>query len=150
LPADSSHREAVVWLPHRLYYHHMVSKLLLVDDGPLDVVLTQQALSHCDIKHEITVARDAEEAIEQLGQSQFDIILLDIQMPKVDGFDLLKRLRATPSISHIPVILVTSSDLEADRLRAATLGVVGYVNKSMNNKVFQSHLHAALRPYGLC
>lgn len=75
------------------------------------------------------------------------LILLDLKLPKVDGFTLLKRIRATPYLVHTPVIVVSGSTLEADRVRALALGASNYVVKHMEFKEFAKMLSIALSPY---
>jgi CheY-like chemotaxis protein len=133
-----------------LYDAEMVTKMLLVDDGLFDVVLTRQALHHCKVEHEIIVAGDGAEALSQLKRTRFDLVILDIKMPRVDGFEVLKQLRATPATSRIPVIVVSGSGLEEDQTRASTLGATAYVHKAMNFTDFQSDLKATLAHFGFC
>lgn len=75
------------------------------------------------------------------------LILLDLKLPKIDDFTLLKRIRATPYLIDIPVIVVSGSTLEADRVRALALGVSNYIVKHMEFKEFAQMLCVALSPY---
>ncbi|WP_312160098.1 response regulator [Massilia timonae] len=128
----------------------MQKKILLVDDQLLDVALTRQALSDCNIEHKIVAALDGLEGLAQLQSQQFDVVVLDLKMPKVDGFEVLAQMRMQPSLSHLPVIVVSNSNLEIDRVRAATLGAVEYIHKSLDYSEFRTNLKDALGRHGFC
>jgi chemotaxis family two-component system response regulator Rcp1 len=95
--------------------------ILLVEDNEGDVVLTKEALSDAKIKNKVSVAKDGEEAIRFVnaglnGDVNFlpDLILLDINLPKVDGKEVLHYLKTTPSLKKIPVVMLTTSSSELD------------------------------------
>lgn len=128
----------------------MRKKVLLVDDQLLDVALTRQALNDCSIEHEIVAAFDGFEGLTQLKSQKFDVVVLDLKMPKVDGFEVLAQMRMQPSLANTPVIVLSNSDLQIDRARAATLGAVEYVHKSLEYSEFKNNLKAALGHHGFC
>ncbi|WP_036166176.1 response regulator [Massilia sp. 9096] len=128
----------------------MRKKVLLVDDQPLDLALTRQALKDCSIEHEIVSAADGFEGLQQLGAQHFDVVVLDLKMPKVDGFEVLAQMRIAPILSANPVIVVSNSDLQADRVRADALGAVEYVHKALDYAAFKDALKAALGRHGFC
>jgi CheY-like chemotaxis protein len=107
----------------------------LIDDSPTDVLLTRRALASVGIPHELQVANDGEEGLNFLLSSdsdrseQPDLILLDLNMPKKDGFEVLRELRAQPAISNIPVIILTSSTNRRDVERCYTLHANSYMAK---------------------
>jgi two-component system response regulator len=129
--------------------------LLLVEDNPDDEVLTLRALRKHNLVNEIVVARDGQEALDYLfGEGEYSgrdtrvlpqVILLDLNLPKVDGLQVLERLRAEPQTRHIPVVVLTSSNQEQDMLRSYDLGANGYVRKPVD---FEQFLEAA-RQLGL-
>lgn len=127
----------------------MTKQILLVDDLLLDVVLTQRAMSDCDVRHRMEVAGDGEEAYRLVGEKRFDLLLLDIKMPRVDGFELLQRLRRRAH-ARLPVIILSGSALSADRERADALGAIEYVHKSLDYAEFRHALKAALGRHGFC
>ena len=127
----------------------MTKQILLVDDLCLDVMLTQRAMNDCHVGHRITVANDGEEAYQKLGETHFDLLLLDIKMPRVDGFELLQRLRDR-SRERLPVIVLSGSALVSDRTRADALGAIEYVHKSLDYAEFKHELKAALGRHGFC
>ena len=114
-------------------------KILLVDDNPGDIELTKVALRDAKIMNEIHVARDGAEALAFLRcQGEFadaprpDLVLLDLKMPKVDGFQVLAEMKAEPELRSIPVIVMSSSDAEKDLVRAYDAQVSAYLVKPSN------------------
>ena len=82
--------------------------------------------------------------------AKYDLVLLDLKMPKKDGFEVLKEIRFTPSLSDIPVIILSGSDLEVDRTRAQVLGAIEYVHKTTDYNEFKQNLKYALSRHGMC
>ena len=129
--------------------------LLLVEDNPDDEALTLRALQKYNLANRIDVARDGQEALDYLlGNGDFQqrdtseqpqVILLDLKLPKLDGLQVLERLRIEPSTRHIPVVILTSSDDEQDIIRSYDLGANSYVRKPVD---FEEFLDAA-RQLGL-
>jgi DNA-binding response OmpR family regulator len=109
--------------------------ILLVEDDPDHEVLTIRALNKSQIANEIKVARDGEEAIDLLfGKDPIrpQVILLDLKLPKVDGLEVLRRVRADATTRMLPVVVLTSSDEERDVVRSYQLGVNSYIRKPVN------------------
>jgi two-component system, OmpR family, alkaline phosphatase synthesis response regulator PhoP len=123
-------------------------KILLVDDLGIDVMLTRVALEGHGTGCRIATAADGDEAFRMLARERFDLLLLDIKMPRVDGFELLARLRAE-NVAHPPVIVVSGSGLQSDRVRAAALGAVDYVQKAVDYGSFKEELREALARHGV-
>lgn len=115
-------------------------KILLIEDDELDVISVQRALNKLDVNHELLTAYNGIEALELLlGKSGNhvmdplpDIILLDINMPKMNGVEFLKVLRNTRELKHIKVFVMTTSLQEFDRKATASLGVSKYLTKPLN------------------
>jgi len=95
------------------------------------------------------VAGDGEEAGQLAGKRRFDLLLLDLKMPRVDGFELLERLRERAA-SRLPVIVLSGSSLMADRARADALGAIEYVHKALDFEEFRHELKTALGRRGFC
>jgi CheY-like chemotaxis protein len=134
---------------HVLYDGSMVKKALIVDDFPFDVELTRRVLQTCTRDHEIVVVSDGEEALRELNKEQsFDVVLLDLKLPKVDGFEVLKEISSKPFLSDIPVIVLSSSRNEADRMRTRVLGAGDFVEKAIDYSVFEADLTRALAQFG--
>jgi CheY-like chemotaxis protein len=135
---------------HVLYDGCMVKKALIVDDFPFDVELTRRVLQTCTRDHEIVVVSDGEQALRELNKEQgFDVVLLDLKLPKVDGFEVLKEISSKPFLSDIPVIVLSSSRNEADRMRTRVLGAGDFVEKAIDYSVFAADLTRALAQFGL-
>lgn len=124
--------------------------ILLVDDTLLDVALTLRAVADCEIPHEIVIANDGEEGLFQLARQRFDAILVDIKMPRIDGFEMMERMRSETPHRHTPVFVLSGSNLEADRKRAAKLGAIEYVTKELEYVDFKKNLKQALGRHGFC
>lgn len=116
----------------------MLRPILLVEDNPNDLELSLTALSRTGLANEVVVARDGEEAFEYLfykgahaGRVHGNpaVVLLDIKLPKIDGLELLGRIRKEPELAHLPVVLLTSSREERDVLEGYQLGSNAYVVK---------------------
>lgn len=109
--------------------------VLLIEDDPDHELLTIRALERSKIANEIRVARDGEEAINLLtGPNAItpNVILLDLKLPKVDGFEVLRRIRQSDAGRLLPVVILTSSDEERDVIRGYQLGVNSYIRKPVN------------------
>lgn len=120
-------------------------EIMLVEDSLLDARITIEALRKCGIHHRLTLFRDGTEAEEFLHQRGIfsraprpDVILLDLILPRTDGVELLKMIRANENIESIPVVVLTSSDDGADRQACEALGVTTYIRKPFNEVKFLS------------
>jgi CheY-like chemotaxis protein len=116
-------------------------RILMVEDDPKDVELTLTALEEYNLVNEVVVVRDGQEALDYLYcQGQFSVrphdnpavILLDLKLPKVDGLEVLKRIKSDGSLKMIPVVVLTSSREERDMVRSYQLGVNAYVVKPVD------------------
>jgi CheY-like chemotaxis protein len=121
------------------------TEILLVEDNPNDVELILAALSENQIADEVFVARDGEEALDYLHRrgahesrsvKNPKVVLLDLKLPKVDGLELLGRIKTNSDLKTIPVVMLTSSREERDLLRSYNLGTNAYVVKPMSFKDF--------------
>ncbi|HET7893514.1 MAG TPA: response regulator [Candidatus Sulfotelmatobacter sp.] len=122
--------------------------ILLVEDNPDDVELTLHTLRKENLANNIQVARDGEEAIEFLfgnGSSPDhflerppNLILLDLKLPKVDGMEVLKRLKDNPQTKTIPVVILTSSKEERDLVKGYNLGANSYIQKPVDFDQFRN------------
>ena len=103
-------------------------RLLVVDDSVTTRQLERSILEGAG--YEVAVARDGQEAWEQLAAGEvFDLVVSDVEMPRLDGFQLVARVRASPRTARLPVVLVTARDSDADRHRATEVGASAYVVK---------------------
>ncbi len=120
--------------------------ILLVEDSPSDVELTKRALSKSQIGSKLEVVEDGSEAIDYLfclgeyssrdPHSKPDLILLDLNIPKIDGNEVLRRIRQNEKTKHIPVVVMTSSNEERDLITAYNNGANSYVRKPVEFSKF--------------
>ncbi len=120
--------------------------ILLVEDNPNDVELTMRALKRNNILNEVVVARDGVEALDYLfGTGKYagkpleplpQVVLLDLKLPRVDGLEVLKQIRSNRRTSLLPVVILTSSDEERDRMETYSLGANSYIRKPVNFERF--------------
>lgn len=116
--------------------------ILLVEDNPDDQALTVRALKKANILNEIVVANNGEEALDYLfGTGAYagrdlsimpEVILLDLRMPKIDGLEVLKRIRANERTKFLPVVILTSSMEERDLVESYKLGANSYIQKPVD------------------
>ena len=114
-------------------------EILLVDDNPGDIELARVALRDAKIMNEVHVARDGEEALAFLRRRRRfrdapwpDLVLLDLKMPRVDGYQVLAEMKADPELRRIPVIVMSSSSAESDLARAYDAQIAAYLVKPSN------------------
>ena len=125
--------------------------ILLVEDNPDDVQLTRHALLKNNITNQLVVASDGVEALDFLRRSEDTpaLILLDIQLPTMDGYTVARELRKDPALRNIPIIAVTSYAMAGDREKSLAAGCNGYLEKPINPDTFvqqiQKHLRLSLQ-----
>jgi two-component system, chemotaxis family, response regulator Rcp1 len=114
-------------------------EILLVEDNPGDVRLTREALREGKVRNNLAVAVDGVEAIaylrkegEYVNAVRPDLILLDLNLPRKDGREVLEEIKADPALRHIPVVVLTSSQAEEDIVRAYDLHANCYVTKPVD------------------
>ena len=120
--------------------------ILLIEDNPMDVDLTRRAFVRHNLTNPLEVLRDGQEALDFLFakgkfetlrlSSQPKVILLDIKMPKVDGIEVLRRIKSDKRTRMIPVVIMTSSSEEKDLVTSYKLGVNSYVVKPVDFENF--------------
>jgi len=120
--------------------------ILVVEDNPDDEILMLRALKKNKIANPIVVARDGVEALDYLfGRGQYEgrnpsetpaLVLLDLKLPKVDGFQVLKEMRADRRLKYIPVVILTSSNHDRDIIEGYDLGANSYVRKPVDFEEF--------------
>ncbi len=125
--------------------------ILLVEDNADDEALVLMSLRMSNISNEVVVARDGQEALDRLFGTKTiaaltpTVVLLDLHLPKIDGLEVLQRLRADERTKNLSVVVLTSSDEESDRIRSYDLGANSYVCKPVDFGAFA----AAVRELGL-
>ncbi len=123
--------------------------LLLVEDNPGDARLAELALQDSKIRNRLAVVPDGEEALAFLRQKDQhrdafrpDLILLDLNLPKKNGQEVLAEIRMSPNLMHIPVVILTSSEAEADILKSYELHANCYITKPLELEQFYQVVHA--------
>jgi CheY-like chemotaxis protein len=122
-----------------------LKRIVLAEDNPNDVELTLAALSEINLANEVVVLRDGAEVLDYLlRRNQYAgrpngnpaVLLLDLKMPKVDGLEVLKHIKADENLRTIPVVMLTSSREEQDLVNSYQLGVNAYVVKPVDFRAF--------------
>ncbi len=125
-----------------------IIEILLVEDSLEDLELTQRALRNAKLGNHIQIARDGAEALdfifcegphaERKIEDTPKLILLDLKLPKVDGLEVLERIKSDPRTKHIPVVVLTSSKEQIDVVKSYQLGVNSYIVKPVNFEGFNT------------
>jgi CheY-like chemotaxis protein len=122
-----------------------LKSILLAEDNPKDIELTLTALAEHNLANEVVVARDGEEALDYLqrrgrfrerAQENPAVVLLDLKMPRVDGLEVLRRIKSDDALKAIPVVMLTSSREERDLIESYRLGINAYVVKPVGFEQF--------------
>ena len=116
--------------------------ILLVEDNEANQLLASSVLELSG--YSVEVAGDAIEAREILGRHSPDLILMDIQLPGLDGLSFVKQLKAEPATAHIPVIALTALAMAGDRERSLAAGCNGYISKPIDTRTFASEVRKYL------
>jgi len=123
----------------------MLKPILLVEDDKRDLELTLVALERSQLANEVIVLRDGAQALDYLlREGEFRsrdegnpaVVLLDLKLPKVNGLEVLQKVRATPAMRSMPIVMLTSSQEESDVVKSYELGVNAYVVKPVEFKQF--------------
>lgn len=115
--------------------------ILLVEDNPVDIDLTLRAFARRKLANPVLVARDGEEALEYIprweaGETKPAVILLDLNMPRIDGLSVLQTLKTHPEFCKIPIVILTTSKEDRDINKAYELGVNSYIVKPVDFENF--------------
>ena len=108
--------------------------ILLVEDCVFDAELARHSLNRCQLANRICVVPDGERAISLLssGSAQIGLVLLDLHMPKMDGLEVLSKIRREFQLTNLPVVILTGSDDRASLSKARALGATGYIEKPVD------------------
>jgi len=116
----------------------MAARILIVDDNPTNLKLA------CDLLeiegYQIEKANDAEEALSIIGKTQFDLVLMDIELPGMDGLALTRLLKETPATQQIPVVALTAFAMKGDDQKAFQAGCAGYITKPIDTRKFPQQI----------
>ena len=121
----------------------MSARILVVDDVPANVKLLEARLSA--EYFDVLTASNGSEALEICARAECDIILLDVMMPDIDGFEVCRRLKANPATHFIPVVIVTALDSPADRVRGLQAGADDFLTKPVSDVVLIARVRSLTR-----
>ena len=108
----------------------MKEKILIVEDNPQNMRLLEMTLR--DGSYNLLKATDGEEALDMAMREQPDLIIMDIQLPKLNGLEVTRKLRQSPEFSHIPIIAITAYAMKGDEQKAIDAGCDAYLSKPFN------------------
>ncbi|NEP00221.1 MAG: response regulator [Symploca sp. SIO2E9] len=119
------------------------AEILLVEDNPADILLTEEVLEDSKLRLKLNVVRDGVEAItylrregEYANATKPDLILLDLNLPRKDGREVLKEIKGDDNLKSIPVVVLTTSDTDEDILKSYNLGANCYISKPLSLEEF--------------
>jgi CheY-like chemotaxis protein len=112
----------------------MAKRILLVEDNALNAKLLRTLLRLAG--HEVLEVTTGEQALELVRSLRPDLILMDIQLPGIDGLETCRRIRSDPSLATIPVVAVTSYAMPGDEQKALAAGCIGYITKPIDTRTF--------------
>ncbi len=119
-------------------------RILVVDDNPMNLKLICSTLRFAG--HELTTAQDAEAAQETIDRSgPFDLILMDVSLPGMDGLELTRRLKTSDRTRNIPIVILTASAMKGDDQRAMDSGADGYITKPIDTRLFPRQVETYLK-----
>jgi two-component system cell cycle response regulator len=121
----------------------MSTRILVVDDNPLNLKLLAAKLAH--EYYIVTTAGDGVEALDKIEREKPDLVLLDVMMPNMDGFETCKRIKADPNLTHIPVVMVTALSDVADRVKGLEAGADDFLTKPINDIALMARVRSLLR-----
>ena len=122
-----------------------MTRILIVEDNPMNMELTQDLLEFYGF--DVIQAEDGIKALECLAESKFDLILLDMQLPKMDGLELLERIKKNPATADIPVIAVTAHAMKGSEEYFMEMGCVDYISKPIDIHRFRALIDKHIGDY---
>ena len=117
--------------------------ILIVDDNPTNLAVLFECLSESGF--EVWMAQDGETALEQVAEEQPDLILLDVLMPGIDGFETCRQLKEKPATQDIPIVFMTALAEMVDKVKGFNLGAVDYITKPFQREEVLSRIQTHLR-----
>jgi CheY-like chemotaxis protein len=118
--------------------------ILLVEDLPFDTEFTLRALEKFEGKFDILVAQDGWDALVLMKHQKFDLILLDLKMPRMDGFETLVWMKTYQLQKNVPLLILSNSDIDSDCDKGRELGAAGYIHKSNDLNQFKMALQSVI------
>lgn len=122
-----------------------MNKILIVEDNPMNMELTLDLLEFYG--YDVIQAEDGIKALERLAEDKFDLILLDMQLPKMDGLEVLERIKKNPATAAIPVIAVTAHAMKGSEEYFMEMGCVDYISKPIDIHKFRALIDKYIGEY---
>lgn len=117
-------------------------RILVVDDAPTNIKMLVTILGS---EHAISIATNGKDALEIAQLNPPDLILLDVMMPEMDGYEACRQLKNNPTTQHIPIIFITAKDTKSDETKGLEMGAIDYIRKPYNPSIVQARIHNHLR-----
>ncbi|MEM8998932.1 MAG: response regulator [Bacteroidota bacterium] len=115
--------------------------VLFIEDDMIETMKMQRAVSKFQLKHKIVEAKNGEEALALLNEGNLpDIILLDLNMPRMSGIEFLSVLKKNPKLKYLPTIILTTSENRVDLLKCFEIGIAGYIIKPLKYEDYEEKL----------
>ena len=122
----------------------MKEKILIVEDNPRNMRLLEMTLKAKG--YSLLKATDGEEALDMAMRERPDLIIMDMQLPKINGLEVTRKLKSTPAFSHIPIIAITAYAMKGDKERAIEAGCDAYLSKPINTRELPGVIAQMLLP----
>lgn len=121
--------------------------ILFIEDDAIETMKFKRTLTKLKVQHKVVEAKNGEEALEVLGSGEQlpDIILLDLNMPKMSGIEFLRVLKADDHYKYLPTIMLTTSENRADLLECYRIGIAGYILKPLKYEEYEEKLTKAIQ-----
>jgi two-component system cell cycle response regulator DivK len=123
-----------------------MKRILVAEDRPASLELIRTVLESAG--YEVIDAMDGQDALHKAGANSVDLVLLDLQMPKIDGFGVVRQLRNDPKFNNIPIVALTASAMQGDRERALGAGFSSYIAKPIDLAALRSEIERLLSGKG--
>ena len=126
-------------------------KILILEDDIIEVMKLNRTISSLKLNHKIIEANNGEDALKLLENKEElpDIILLDLNMPKINGIEFLSMIKKDPMLQYLPIVILTTSNNHKDRLECYKLGIAGYVLKPLKYKEYVSKIEKLLADWSI-
>ena len=121
----------------------MTARILIVDDIPTNVRLLEARLTA--EYYEVLTASSGAQALAICAESDIDIVLLDVMMPEMDGFEVCRRLKADPKTQHVPVLMITALDQPSDRVKGLEVGADDFITKPVDDMQLMARVKSLIR-----
>ncbi len=120
-----------------------MNRILIVEDNALNRTLLQAVLKRAG--YELLIAEDGETGVELALRENPDLILMDVMLPLINGYEATRRIKMNPATRHIPIVAITANDAPSERDRALDAGCDGYITKPIDTRILPNQIRLFLR-----